>query len=153
MTAAGTRRQHALVRETCPSPPPIVHASSRPVPGSSRSGRLFSRCMLVASTATVGSEPLVRDEAGHSVRAEATAPPPVPAPVRTQPATRSAGTRGTRGVAISFRRWRSDHHDSFFTHSFVRGETLHNAVLWGKPKRSVGLSLAALCYVPSRCLI
>ncbi len=34
---------------------------------------------------------------------------PVPAPVRTQPATRSAGTRGTRGVAISFRRWRGRH--------------------------------------------
>ncbi len=79
-------------------------------------------CAAKPGTACVPKRPR---HPGRGARARRAPPPvrsrrfPVPAPVRTQPAIRSAGTRGTRGVAIPFRHCRSDHPDFFFPHAFL----------------------------------
>ncbi len=106
----GARHQHAVVRETFPSSLPTVHTSFRVVVVSQCLSDvptlrgLFRSSMCAAKPGTVCV--LKRPRHPGRGRRPRRVPPlaqsrrfPVPAPVRTQPATRSAGTRG---VAIPF---------------------------------------------------
>ncbi len=118
--------------------PFVVDRDAFPLPGLRQSFRSPS-CAVKPGTACVPKRPR---HPGRGTRPRR-APPlaqsrvfPVPAPVRTQPATRSAGTRGMRGGAIPFRPWPSCCPDFFFPYSFVHGETLPNAEFTGECNKS-----------------